>query len=276
MINETRSAKGTAPATPAGTGLFRCGSGESLASAWTADTSAGCSPCARKYMAGLGGGGGGGEAAPRATTTTNWLRPLMAFQGYQISGYKKYQVHVLLQTVALPAEGCAAATTPHVTGFLTIRGLTNQHPEITTFFESFAVNDTVGFLSSSMPPELAEYKSSDRVDLEHWLNFPSFKELCMAGGGTTVADIMDGHYTHRDYLARRFVFMRWKEKFLVPDEEVGAVEGASYDGYYYIVHDQVTGSVLGFYYHKDAEKFQQLELTPVYPDRQGVCCFEFA
>ncbi|AMD18758.1 HBL144Cp [Eremothecium sinecaudum] len=215
-------------------------------------------------------------AVVRPTTTTNWLKPLMAFQGYQISGYKKYQVHVLLQTVELPAlQHPSSTTSPHMTGFLTIRGLTNQHPEITTFFEAFAVNETIGFISSSMPFELDDYKSTDRVDLEHWLNFPSFKELCMLNDSNIMSDIMEGNYTHRDYLARRYIFMRWKEKFLVPDEEVGNVEGASYDGYYYIVHDQITGNVLGFYYHKDAEKFQQLELTPIYQMRKGVCKFDF-
>lgn len=57
--------------------------------------------------------------------------------------------------------------------------------------------------------------------------------------------------------------MKWKEKFLVPDALLmEGVDGASYDGFYYIVHDQVTGNIQGFYYHQDAEKFQQLELVP--------------
>ncbi|AET38957.1 glucose-induced degradation complex subunit VID24 Ecym_3474 [Eremothecium cymbalariae DBVPG len=288
--------------------LFKCVSGESLASSWgyVRGASLGSeSPGGRvgegRYVYGdsavslpkkyleqqqcFVGGASRERAAGMASdvvlrspiTTTNWLKPLMAFQGYQISGYKKYQVHVLLQTVELPAmQHASMSTTPHVTGFLTIRGLTNQHPEITTFFESFAVNGTIGFLSSSIPQELADYKSSDKVDLEHWLNFPSFKELCMKNDSSTMSDIMEGTYTHSDYLSQRYVFMRWKEKFLVPDDEVGNVEGASYDGYYYIVHDQIKGNILGFYYHKDAEKFQQLELTPVYQERQSVCAFEFA
>ncbi|EGA83935.1 Vid24p [Saccharomyces cerevisiae Lalvin QA23] len=66
-----------------------------------------------------------------------------------------------------------------------------------------------------------------------------------------------------NYLNERFIFMKWKEKFLVPDALLmEGVDGASYDGFYYIVHDQVTGNIQGFYYHQDAEKFQQLELVP--------------
>lgn len=249
-----------------------------------------------------------------ATTRTNFLKPRMKFTGYQVSGYKKYQVIVDLQTVDLPTTP-ATTTTPHLTGFLTIRGLTNQHPEITTFFESFTVMDTIGFLSSCIPEELNAYKGNDHVDLEHWLNFPCFKELCMrrpasndkhssstpyacngkpnayhkytnyanvqsncVGGDADVNilhQILNGQYTHENYLCNRFIFMRWKEKFLVPDAEIDSVEGASYDGYYYIVHDQVTGNILGFYYHKDAEKFQQLELSPVMSGMESACDFEF-
>ncbi|SCU92356.1 LAMI_0E09934g1_1 [Lachancea mirantina] len=218
----------------------------------------------------------------RVGCDTAYLRPRTCFTGFQVSGYKRYQVMVTLQTVELPYEG-ATSTSPHMTGFLTIRGLTNQHPEITTFFEGYAVTDTVGFLSSAMPTELASLKAYDQIDLEHWLNFPSFKELCMQP--TTTGDesssnimhsVLDGSYSHADYLSNRFIYMRWKEKFLVPDAEIDSVEGASYDGYYYIVHDQITGGVLGFYYHKDAEKFQQLELAPVSNSCcTGDCSFEF-
>lgn len=212
----------------------------------------------------------------RPTTTTNWLKPLMTFQGYQISGYKKYQVQVHLQTVEFPAtQYISVTTTPHLTGFLTIRGLTSHYAKITTFFEAFAVSDTIGFMSSNIPQELFDYKSTDRVDLEHWLNFPSFKEFLMMNDSNTMSDIMEGTYIYHDYLSRRYIFMRWKEKFLVPEDKAENVEGASYDGYYYIVHDQITGNILGFYYHKEAEKFQQLELTPVHQVKRGVCRFEF-
>ena len=73
--------------------------------------------------------------------------------------------------------------------------------------------------------------------------------------------------------------MKWKEKFLVPDALLmEGVDGASYDGFYYIVHDQVTGNIQGFYYHQDAEKFQQLELVPSLKNKveSSDCSFEFA
>lgn len=230
------------------------------------------------------------------TTTTNYLRPRMQFTGYQISGYKKYQVVITLKTVNLPLGG-ASSPSPHVTGFLTIRGLTNQHPEITTFFDAYAVNHSeFGFLSSSWAKDspVASCRADDQTDLEHWLNFPAFKQLFLSGGSEshskggcggrpdshrgqedqqelpTLNDVIDGTYEAGNYLEQRFVFMRWKEKYLVPEELADGVEGASYDGFYYIVHDQVTGNIQGFYYHQDAEKFQQLELVPL-ADTAGDC-----
>lgn len=103
----------------------------------------------------------------------------MQFTGYQISGYKRYQVTVNLKTVDLPKKDCTSLS-PHLSGFLSIRGLTNQHPEISTYFEAYAVNHKeLGFLSSSWKdePVLNEFKATDQTDLEHWINFPSFRQL---------------------------------------------------------------------------------------------------
>lgn len=218
-------------------------------------------------------------------TQTNFLRPRMGFSGYQISGYKKYQIEVSLKTVDLPL-GNDSSLSPHLTGFLTIRGLTNQHPEITTYFEAFAVTHRdLGFLSSSWDDDSVRnsYKADDQTDLEHWLNFPAFKQLFLASDAQdsdhpTVNDVIEGNCKFEDYLEQRYIFMRWKEKFLVPDAMIDGVAGASYDGFYYIVHDQVTGNIQGFYYHRDAEKFQQLELVPSYKSLSNCsnCTFEFA
>lgn len=219
---------------------------------------------------------------PRLHERTHWLAPRKRFVGYQVSGYKKYQVLITLQSVSLPTNSDRSSNCgTHLTGFLTIKGLTVQHPEITTFFESITVTDSLGFLSKDIPIDYVSYKATDQTDLEHWLNFPSFKELCMQNdpkdsSKNILQSIIDGTYTHEDYLNQRFVYMRWNEKFLVPDAEIEPIEGASYDGYYYIVHDQLLGNILGFYYHEHAERFQQLELQPLVEPAVGDCSFEFA
>ncbi|QLL31363.1 hypothetical protein HG536_0B02260 [Torulaspora globosa] len=274
--------------------LYKCASGDSLSSLQQlADKTASESPPRKKFIledhSTYTCGGSVRSAWPSAcssSTTTNFLRPRMEFSGYQISGYKKYQIEVALKTVDLPLNRCSSLT-PHLTGFLTICGLTNQHPEITTYFEAFAVtHKELGFLSSSWPEDspMSPYRADDQTDLEHWLNFPAFKQLFLPALGDspssrpTLNDVIEGDYEFANYLEQRFIFMRWKEKFLVPDAQIDGIAGASYDGFYYIVHDQVTGNMQGFYYHKDAEKFQQLELIPSYKSLSSCtdCTFEFA
>lgn len=214
---------------------------------------------------------------------TNFLKPSMVFTGYQISGYKRYQVTVTLKTVDFPSpyNTNTYISTPHMTGFLSIKGLTNYHNEISTFFESFAVtNNNFGFFSSSWNNHF-DLTSFDSNDLEHWLGFPSFKEMFNIDqfnnyNNNKSVDIGAAVSNYvKDYLNQRYIFMRWKEKFLVDNPDMQAIEGASFEGYYYIVHDQFTGSIQGFYYHKDAERFQQLELFP-YAKVPGSSSHEFA
>ncbi|KAH8864838.1 Vacuolar import and degradation protein 24 [Schistosoma japonicum] len=56
------------------------------------------------------------------------------------------------------------------------------------------------------------------------------------------------------------IFMRWKEKFIVPDPGLKHIEGASFAGFYYIGLQKSVGHVLGYYYHLNSEMFQSLEL----------------
>jgi len=50
------------------------------------------------------------------------------------------------------------------------------------------------------------------------------------------------------------IYMRWKEKFLVPDHRVTQVNGASYSGFYYTCMEAATGSINGYYFHNNSEK----------------------
>ena len=50
------------------------------------------------------------------------------------------------------------------------------------------------------------------------------------------------------------IFMRWKEWFLVPDHRVTSIQGASFEGFYYICFNQVEGRVSGIYFHARSEK----------------------
>jgi len=101
------------------------------------------------------------------------------------------------------------------------------------------------------------------------------------------------------------VFMRWKEKFLVPDHRVKDINGASFAGFYYICveyepskrlegfsassHAQadmepgsgkedhnryedepIPASMTGFYFHKHSEPNQELNLHHVPDEEMGM------
>lgn len=50
-----------------------------------------------------------------------------------------------------------------------------------------------------------------------------------------------------------FVFMRWKEHFLVPDHTIKDISGASFAGFYYICFQKSTATIEGYYYHRSSE-----------------------
>ncbi|XP_045575914.1 glucose-induced degradation protein 4 homolog isoform X2 [Salmo salar] len=60
-----------------------------------------------------------------------------------------------------------------------------------------------------------------------------------------------------------FVFMRWKEQFLVPDHTIKDISGASFAGFYYICFQKSTATIEGYYYHRSSEWYQSLNLTHV-------------
>lgn len=56
-------------------------------------------------------------------------------------------------------------------------------------------------------------------------------------------------------MQKEHLFMRWKEYFLVPDHRVKTINGASFEGFYYICFNQVSGSIEGIYFHAKSEKW---------------------
>ena len=60
-----------------------------------------------------------------------------------------------------------------------------------------------------------------------------------------------------------YVFMRWKEHFLVPDHTIKDINGASFAGFYYICFQKSTATIEGYYYHRSSEWYQSLTLTHV-------------
>lgn len=83
--------------------------------------------------------------------------------------------------------------------------------------------------------------------MQHWARFDAWRPLAKA------AKRPDFTYGG-DVTQKPHIFMRWKEYFLVPDHKVRNINGASFEGFYYICFDQVNGLVKGIYFHSKSEK----------------------
>ena len=57
-----------------------------------------------------------------------------------------------------------------------------------------------------------------------------------------------------------YVFMRWKEHFLVPGHRISTISGASFAGFYYICFLKDSALIDGYYFHHSSEMYQSLRL----------------
>jgi len=134
-------------------------------------------------------------------------------------------------------------------GYLRIRNLTKDYPELTTYFHAEIIGSRYGFLTDK------EWGASEADDLTHWSKFSGFRSVRnqLKHPGLTMRD--------RD---RGTVFMRWKERFLVPDHKTKEINGASFAGFYYVAvsspTDDSPSSITAFYFHPQSEPYQQLSL----------------
>ncbi|RMZ80385.1 hypothetical protein DV738_g2780, partial [Chaetothyriales sp. CBS 135597] len=172
------------------------------------------------------------------------------YVGTQQSDRQVYHVEVTILTVDM--EQCT------ISGYLQICGLTPDHPTLTTFFTGEIIggpNQKHTFRTKD-----PEWGASTRTDITHWARFPAWRPL----SGYARQDL-DFQYPldNSPWWQQDHIFMRWKEHFLVPDHKLRSIQGASFEGFYYICLNQAEGSTSGIYFHYKSEKFQQLELKHV-------------
>lgn len=152
------------------------------------------------------------------------LFPGSLFKGKQTSGRSSYEVEVRIVDVDF--------TQSTLSGYLSISHLTDNHPQLTTFFSGEIVGEKYGFLTG--PRYYAQATEQD--DMRHWSRFEKFRKVRneLRRPALTMSDLeysSGGDGVGRE---RGFCFMRWKEKFLVPDHTVRDISGASFAGFYYL------------------------------------------
>lgn len=157
-----------------------------------------------------------------------------SFSGYQKSKNESYEVNVNIQHVDYDSS--------YLCGYLCIYHLTKNNPSLTTFFDGEIISRQNPFLTR-------KWEATEEIDRAHWSKFEGFQKYL----NTFNLDSFD----YDELEKSDYVFMRWKEQFLVPDHTVKHVEGASYAGFYYICFSKRTSSISGYYFHINSEHFER-------------------
>ena len=187
---------------------------------------------------------------------SSFLRPGTCFTGTQQSDRQIYNVDVEILTISIPQSS--------LSGYLRICGLTEDHPTLTTFFSGEIIggpNQRYTFQTKH-----PDWGATEKTDMQHWARFPAWRPL----KGEAKRDI---NFTYpspvtglgfsggpgsrnesQGWWQKENIFMRWKEWFLVPDHRVRSIQGASFEGFYYICFNQVEGQIDGIYFHARSEK----------------------
>ncbi|KAF8935227.1 vacuolar import and degradation protein-domain-containing protein [Dissophora ornata] len=179
------------------------------------------------------------EAVRLLPTRTAHLYTGSRFRGEQKSGSSNYEVMVDIKDVNLKDSSLC--------GYLHISGLTEEYPELTTFFEAEIIGNAHSFVTG-------KWDATVDTDKAHWMKFDQFHSM----RETFAQEKFKYSFHDKDV-----VFMRWKEHFLVPDHRVAGITGASFAGFYYICYNKATGDIDGYYYHRSSEMFQNLKLTHI-------------
>lgn len=194
--------------------------------------------------------------------TSSYLRAGSKFKGTQQSDRQNYNVEVEIKNVDMAeSELCGYLRIEGKAHFTLLYayfqcpadpnsalGLTPDHPTLTTYFEGEIIGPKYTFQTRH-----TTWGATDKTDMAHWGRFPAWRPL------SKQAKKPDFHYKNSSQ--RENIFMRWKESFLVPDHRVREILGASFEGFYYICFNQVTGNVSGIYFHSKSEKYVSIHLS---------------
>ncbi|KAK6077735.1 vacuolar import and degradation protein [Seiridium cupressi] len=183
------------------------------------------------------------------TTSSSYLRPGSKFHGTQQSERQIYDVQVEVKYVDLRESSLCGYLRIQVwvrecdTRLISmVLGLTEDNPTLTTFFEGEIIGSKYGFITNH-----PDWGATDKIDVSHWNKFTAFRPYAKTvrkGGNVAIPHLG----------SKENIFMRWKERFLVPDHRVRTINGASFEGFYYICFNQKSGTVSGIYFHAKSEK----------------------
>lgn len=162
------------------------------------------------------------------------------FRGFQKSKGNSYEVEVVLQHVD--------EANSYLCGYLKITGLTFEFPTLTTFFDGEIISKKYPFLTR-------KWDADEEVDRKHFGKFAAFVDY--------QKNFNSDDFDYEALQKSDYVFMRWKEHFLVPNHKIKDINGASFAGFYYICFQKSRAVMEGYYYHRTSEWYQSLTLEHV-------------
>lgn len=127
------------------------------------------------------------------------------FRGTQKSKGKSYKVDVIFHHVDLERS--------YICGYLGITGLIDETSMLSTFFDAEIISERYPFLTR-------KWDADEDIDRQHWSKFDAFQPYLE----TFNSDSFDYQQLRRGPNAD-FIFMRWKEHFLIPDNTLKNING---------------------------------------------------
>ena len=118
----------------------------------------------------------------------------------------------------------------YLCGYLKIKNLTDEYPEMVTFFDGEIISDKHPFLTR-------KWDADEDVDKKHWVGGDKrvWKEIIFKNNkhfiqGKFLAfcqyskNFNSDSFNYEELKKTDYVFMRWKEHFLVPDHTIKVMD----------------------------------------------------
>uniref|UniRef100_A0A1A9W3U7 Uncharacterized protein n=1 Tax=Glossina brevipalpis TaxID=37001 RepID=A0A1A9W3U7_9MUSC len=189
-----------------------------------------------------------------ANSTQNGLAHHSLYSGSRFQAFKtsmSYDLEVILQHVNWQDS--------FICGYLSIKVVNLEIAPLTTFFDGEIISEKYPFSTN-------KWGANVETDKEYWGKFKAFERYQNTFNSP--------EFNYKELPKSDFVFMRWKEHFLLSDDDIiREINGAPIPGFYYICFTKSTGNLDGCYYHKPSEKYESFQLKHV-PQR-SIDIFEF-
>ncbi|KAF7684524.1 Glucose-induced degradation protein 4 like protein [Astathelohania contejeani] len=151
-----------------------------------------------------------------------------AYTGHQITNNGSFKIEMTIDSINFK--------TSYICGTFKIYNLTRHHELISTYFEGEIVGRVYPFDYNKY---FNKNISKDQEE-KHWRIFPEWKQEYITNPNLYNPE------------TNKYLYLRVKEIFILPDPNVTNIPGASIEGLYYFCYYKAKDVFAGFYYFKDA------------------------